>query len=200
MPRKTDIRKIHEPDHEFLIGELGKIINRMPDTIRKWEREGWLPEELISQRNEDGWRYWTADQIYGKNGIIAWMQNEDMRPSSNFVNDKKQLDLHLERLRAPKKKYLSEEVLKDAKDFAKAGFTVDELIMLIYPRTGYSDPDYLEVVLRKIFNAKGWKFPTRRTEHLQRLNRELKLKRRAEKRKQARDKRKVRRENARNKD
>lgn len=53
------------------IGEMAVMINRRPDTIRKWELHGVLPENLRPERTESGRRMWTQEQVQG---IIRWLR------------------------------------------------------------------------------------------------------------------------------
>jgi DNA-binding transcriptional MerR regulator len=67
-------------DQLISITELGEIVTRKINTIRKWEREGRLPKHLIPRRGDNGRRFWTHEQVYGQRGIIKWMERNDMRP------------------------------------------------------------------------------------------------------------------------
>lgn len=70
------------PEGKIYIGELAKIIQRRPNTIRKWEKQGRFPEHLRPIR-EGGWRYWTNDQA---ELIKQWMIDEKLFPGSGLVN------------------------------------------------------------------------------------------------------------------
>ena len=47
------------------MAELEEEIGRKRATIRGWEREGILPQNLMPLRDEIGWRYWTPAQVRG---------------------------------------------------------------------------------------------------------------------------------------
>lgn len=87
---------------KYKITELAVIIDREPNTIRKWEKSGKLPEHLISTRiGNRQWRYWTHEQIYGDDGIIAWMTENDIRPG-NLITHPNNTKRHLQNMRKPR--------------------------------------------------------------------------------------------------
>lgn len=63
--------------------ELAELIDRRMNTIRLWERDGSLPEELRAQRDERDWRYWTPAQVQR---IKAWMKREGRAPGIGLRN------------------------------------------------------------------------------------------------------------------
>lgn len=140
------------------IDELTGIINRQQGTIRKWERER-LPKRLLPSRGYRKWRYWTDEQIWGKNGIIAWMERNDMRPG-NLVTDPAKEDEHVQNLRRPK--YLNGYHLRSAKIFVEQGKSRAWIIETLWPRTKYARPENLEAALVKYFAQNGWYFPPKR--------------------------------------
>jgi len=152
---------VNRTDHKpripkgIYIDELSKVINRQQGTIRKWERER-LPKRLLPQRGYRNWRYWTHDQVYGQNGIIAWMEKNDMRPG-NLVTDPSKEDQHVENLRRPK--YLNGYHLRSARTFVEQGRSRAWIVETLYPRTKYAKPENLEAALVKVFAAEGWEFP-----------------------------------------
>src|SRR4051812_34755135 len=83
------------------ITELCKIIGREGGTIRKWQSEGILPEHLVPHRTKNNHRIWTHDQVYGDDGIIAWMEKNDMRPGRLMANPDNE-EQHIFNLRRPK--------------------------------------------------------------------------------------------------
>jgi predicted DNA-binding transcriptional regulator AlpA len=94
-------KKAKKNDRIIYISELCEIVNRKRNTIYKWEHSGRLPKHLIPQRGYKGWRCWTYEQVYGKNGIIAWMKANDIRPG-NFITDPSREAQHIASLRRPK--------------------------------------------------------------------------------------------------
>lgn len=65
----------------YNISQVGKLIGRVPHTIRQWEAHDRLPSHLRSARNDRGWRYWTATQV---EGLKMWIITEDMNPGKAF--------------------------------------------------------------------------------------------------------------------
>ena len=83
------------------IAELGKLINRLPHTIREWELRGRLPKELRAARDGRNRRYWTRDQA---DKIKTWMREERLFPGSSLAGydpSDERLDEHLNKLRKP---------------------------------------------------------------------------------------------------
>ncbi len=70
-----------ENETKLQIGDVALMLGRVAHTIRGWEREGRLPENLRSHRDERGWRYWTPDQV---EGIKQWIIDEDIRPGKGL--------------------------------------------------------------------------------------------------------------------
>lgn len=51
----------------YTIGEVAKIVERRPDTIRKYERKGLLPKPLSiddDYPSYKGWRFYTSKDVY----------------------------------------------------------------------------------------------------------------------------------------
>lgn len=138
------------------IDELAAIINRQQGTIRKWELTGKLPDELIPSRGKRDWRYWTDSQVWGDEGILAWMKENDMRPG-NLVTDPDKADEHIRNLRRPK--YLNGYHLRSARSFVQAGKSRAWIVETLWPRTKYARPENLEAALVKVFAANEWYFP-----------------------------------------
>jgi hypothetical protein len=85
--------------HCVTMGELAKLVNRMPGTVRQWEREGYLPDDLRSVRSAGGWRYWTKEQAAA---IIVWSSKR--YPGSTFEwykPTKEEVDKVLKGMRMP---------------------------------------------------------------------------------------------------
>lgn len=70
-------------EEQFSISDVCRKLNRRPNTVRGWDREGILPEHLKSKRMENGWRYWTQDQI---DGLADWIRETDRRPGKGLPN------------------------------------------------------------------------------------------------------------------
>lgn len=158
MKKEEGLKLLPKPPREegrIYIDELRHVINREMGTVRKWEREN-LPKRLHSKRGYRGWRYWTDEQIFGKNGIIVWMEKNDMRPG-NLVTDPSMEDQHIANLRRPK--YLDGYHLRSAKHFADKGKSREWIIKKLFPRTRYARPENLEAALEKVFAQEGWYFP-----------------------------------------
>jgi len=64
------------------INELAEIVDRLPHTIRGWEREGVLPKDLLPVRGPRNRRQWTAEQA---KGILEWMRESRRFPGSGLT-------------------------------------------------------------------------------------------------------------------
>lgn len=140
------------------INELIGIVNRESNTIRKWCREGKLPKRLMPKQGFRRWRYWTVEQVHGKNGILEWMVKNDMRPG-RLVTDPAKADEHIANLRGPK--FLNGHHINTAITMVNNGKTAEQIAKKIYPRTKYTSVDNCEKALRRYFDAQGWEFPPR---------------------------------------
>jgi hypothetical protein len=78
MPRDTS-----EYTDRVYMGELQRELNRDRSTIVTWDKQGWLPEGLEFQRDENGWRYWSREQL---EQARAWMNRPGRRRSPRSVN------------------------------------------------------------------------------------------------------------------
>ena len=67
------------------VGEVSKRLDRVPHTIRQWERDNRLPEELLPGRNENGWRVWSVEQV---ELIKQWIIDSDLRPGKSLPFNK----------------------------------------------------------------------------------------------------------------
>lgn len=63
------------------ISEVAQKINRVPHTIRLYEKRPDFPDSLKSQRDDRGWRWWTEDQV---EGIKNWIVDNDIRPGKGL--------------------------------------------------------------------------------------------------------------------
>lgn len=147
------------------IDELGVIVHRKVNTIRKWEKTDRLPKYLHSKRGTKNWRYWTPNQV---EKIIAWMKRNDMRPGRLLTDPDSEHD-HINNLRKPR--YLNGHHIKSAKYFVSKGKSRAEIIEIIFPRTNYTSPKRCEAALVKLFYSNGWDFPPR-SNHRSRLSKQ----------------------------
>lgn len=58
MPRDTS----SFPDRVYM-AEITRELERDRSTVITWDNRGWLPAGLEFQRDENGWRYWTREQL-----------------------------------------------------------------------------------------------------------------------------------------
>lgn len=91
-------------EERIYIKDAAAQLNRRIGTIRKWELEGRLPDELIPKRNDRGWRYWTQQQL---EETKQWMEDVDLRPGKGlaFYNERpsqEKITEHIDNLRKPK--------------------------------------------------------------------------------------------------
>jgi hypothetical protein len=78
MPRDTS-----EFTDRVYMGEIQRELKRDRSTIVTWDTHGWLPEGLEFQRDENGWRYWSREQL---EQARAWMNRPGRRRSPRSVN------------------------------------------------------------------------------------------------------------------
>lgn len=92
-------------DHRVYIGAAASELDRKVGTVRKWERDGRLPEELRPKRDGRDRRFWSRDQI---EGIKRWMRETDLRPGKGLPNyeqpSEEQIREHLRKLRQPRRR------------------------------------------------------------------------------------------------
>jgi hypothetical protein len=150
----------------FYIDELSLIVNRKPDTIRKWERLGMLPSHLHPRRGLRDWRYWTDKQVYGKRGILQWMKDNDIRPGAYLTTPDNE-PKHIANMRRPRgmKVSMLEEIRYWARTF-KSGARKGEhrrsrkwIIDHYFEQTSYTSKENFERAITNYFAAKGWEFP-----------------------------------------
>lgn len=55
------------------IRELAARVDRQVSTVRKWDTEGHLPEELKPYRDSRGRRFWSETQV---EAVVRWMNAE----------------------------------------------------------------------------------------------------------------------------
>jgi hypothetical protein len=70
-------------EERLYISDVAKALNRRPNTVRGWHRDGVLPTELQPNLDERAWRYWTPKQV---EGIREWLVASDRRPGKALPN------------------------------------------------------------------------------------------------------------------
>lgn len=87
------------------IADVAARLDRKIGTVRKWEREGRLPEHLRPKRDERDWRYWSEEQV---EAIKEWMVEVDLRPGKGLPHNQhpspEKVAEHLRKLRQPKRR------------------------------------------------------------------------------------------------
>ena len=139
--------------------ELCKIVNREPGTIRGWEHKKLLPKHLMPARDLNNHRYWTHEQVHGPKGIIAWMDDNDMRPGK-LVADPSKEDQHVNNLRKPK--LLNGDQLRGVQMMIDNGRDREYILRNLFPRTKYSTITGLESALVRYYKTKGLYFPPKK--------------------------------------
>ncbi len=81
----------------YTIGEVSKIVERRPDTIRKYERNGLIPKPLeldVDYPSYRNWRFYTTSDVYEM--VEFFMDRSPGRPvkknEGNLVKNIKTLD------------------------------------------------------------------------------------------------------------
>jgi hypothetical protein len=150
----------------YYIDELSAIVNRKPDTIRKWERMDMLPAHLKPRRGTRDWRYWTDKQVFGPRGILAWMRKNDIRPGA-YLTTPEQEKQHIANMRRPRgmKLDMLEEIRYYARSF-KSGSKQGQhrrsrkwIIDHYFDQTSYTSKENFEKAITSYFAAQGWEFP-----------------------------------------
>ena len=59
------------------ITQAAKFLDREPGTLRKWERDKVLPDDLLPKRDDQNRRYWSQEQL---DTIKQWLIDTDRRP------------------------------------------------------------------------------------------------------------------------
>jgi hypothetical protein len=163
---EEDATPTHREPGRIYIDELVPIVNRKPDTIRKWERSGMLPAHLHPKRGTRDWRYWTDKQVYGPRGILRWMKDNDIRPGA-YLTTAAQETNHIRHMRRPRGMKLSmlEEIKYYARTF-KSGNKKGKhrrsrqwIIDHYFDQTSYSSKANFEKAIVNYFAAQGWEFP-----------------------------------------
>lgn len=72
MTSTEKLKQYAKDEDYYSIGEMAAILDRRPATLRQWEREHRLPQELLPVRDENSARrYWHRSQIAG---LREWMK------------------------------------------------------------------------------------------------------------------------------
>lgn len=150
-------RSTPEAKHIYIY-ELGRIVDRQPATIRKWENDGKLPKHLLPKRGKKNHRYWTHGQVFGPRGIIAWMKKHDMRPGNQLTAPEKEKE-HLINLRRPK--YINGTEIIAIKEMALNGKSLDQIVKRVYKRTKYTTPEACEEAIKRLAKLDGFYLPKR---------------------------------------
>jgi hypothetical protein len=69
MPRDTS----QYPDRCYM-AEISETLKRNRSTIVTWDNKGRLPEELAFKTDDNGWRYWTREQL---EKARVWVDNPE---------------------------------------------------------------------------------------------------------------------------
>lgn len=157
--------RTREPGRIY-IDELAQIVNRKPDTIRKWERLGMLPTHLAPKRGMRDWRYWTDKQVYGQRGILKWMKTHNIRPGAYLTTPDQEVS-HIRNMRQPRaiSKEVVDEIRYHARTFksgAKKGkhrHSRKWIIDHYFERTNYASKENFEKAIASHFASQGWEFP-----------------------------------------
>lgn len=150
-------------DRIIYITELCEIVNRKRNTIYKWEHSGRLPKHLLPRRGKKGWRCWTYEQVYGKNGIIAWMKANDVRPG-NFITDPAKEAQHIASLRRPK--YLTKNDIKRVQAWIEKGWGAKKIAQRLLAEHVKQERNHrykrwqnVDRALRSYYEGEGWYYP-----------------------------------------
>lgn len=83
----------------FTISEAAKLLDRSPNTLRSWERNGSMPKYLWPKRDHLGHRYWTLELI---ELIRVWMEKNHFYPGRGLDYDPtpEQLQSHIAKIRS----------------------------------------------------------------------------------------------------
>jgi hypothetical protein len=78
MPRDTS----QFPDRVYM-AEITRELKRDRSTVITWDTHGWLPEGLAFSRDENGWRYWSRDQL---ERARTWVSDPSRRRAPRRTN------------------------------------------------------------------------------------------------------------------
>lgn len=82
----------------YSISEAARLLDRSPQTLRSWDRNGAMPDELRPPRNDAGNRYWTPELI---DEIKKWILENHFHPGRGISYDPspERLQQHIQRIR-----------------------------------------------------------------------------------------------------
>ena len=146
----------NDNDNHIYVTELGKIINRRPNTIHKWDNYGVFPEHLRPRRGICNGRYWTREQVYGPDGIIAWLKATDRRSGKNLADPANEIS-HLEHMRHPR--FITKNNINSVLCFLERGWGPRKIAETLLPRTRYKNWQRLDLAIRTYFAQQGWPYP-----------------------------------------
>lgn len=63
------------------ITDAATYLDREAGTLRKWERDGVLPTDLLPLRDDQNRRYWSQEQL---DKIKQWLVETDRRPGKGL--------------------------------------------------------------------------------------------------------------------
>jgi hypothetical protein len=78
MPRDTS----QYPDRAYM-DEICTDLSVHRSTVVTWDNKNWLPEGLEFKRDENGWRYWTREQL---ERARVWHNRPDKRSAPHRTN------------------------------------------------------------------------------------------------------------------
>ena len=78
MPRDTS----QYPERVYM-AEIERELKRHRSTVVTWDNRGWLPEELVFSVDENGWRYWSHEQL---EKAREWVNSPTRRRAPRSVN------------------------------------------------------------------------------------------------------------------
>lgn len=82
----------------YTISEAAVLLDRSPHTLRSWDRNSSMPEELRPERDEHGHRYWTPDLIHE---IKNWIKDNNFHPGNGIAYhpSPERLQSHINKIR-----------------------------------------------------------------------------------------------------
>jgi hypothetical protein len=65
------------------MAEICRELVKDRSTVITWDTKKWLPEHLLFERDENGWRYWSRDQL---EQARAWINRPGRRRAPQRTN------------------------------------------------------------------------------------------------------------------
>jgi hypothetical protein len=78
MARNTSLY----PERVYM-AEISRELHKHRSTVITWDTHGWLPADLVFNRDDHGWRYWTRDQL---ERAREWVSSPTRRRAPRSVN------------------------------------------------------------------------------------------------------------------